>query len=96
MLIKCSDASQIFPGLVLTDPDDLYQYVKRHEGAGKFYCDICNIVSHVKRSNVRNHVETKHFPTAFLYSCDFCEATFSSKTAMQTHKRGKHTSLMKS
>merc|ERR1712098_418613 len=81
-------------GAILTDPDDLYQFVKREGENGKFYCDICHLFFHVKRSNARNHVENRHFPTYFLYNCDYCSETFHSKTKMQSHRHKSHVSAL--
>ena len=74
-----------------SDPDELYQFVKREgDTVGKFYCALCHRYSHVKRSNVRDHVESKHFQGSFLYHCDLCPETFSTKVSVQKHRHRKH------
>ena len=71
----------------ITDPDELYQFIRRDAENGKFFCTICNLMGHPKRSNVRNHIECKHFKDAFIYSCDLCSYTSNTKDALQRHRR---------
>ena len=74
----------------ITDPNELTKFLIRDEVDGKFYCSICNLFSHVKRSCVRNHVEAKHFPNTFTYDCPICAMTFNNKTSLNNHKANKH------
>ena len=65
-------------------PGDLDQFISRVEQG--YGCHICGTFSHASRSNVRNHVESKHFPNVFVYNCDVCQKTLNSKQALQQHK----------
>ena len=79
------------PGLELTDPRQLLEYVKKDESeGGKFYCTLCLGFSNATRGCVRNHVESKHFKGNFIYSCDLCLETFTTRTILNNHKSRKH------
>jgi len=65
-------------------PEDLDQFISRVELG--YNCDICAAFSHASRSNVRNHVESKHFPRSFVYNCDVCRKQCNSRQALQQHK----------
>jgi len=65
-------------------PEDLDQFISRVELG--YNCDICAAFSHVSRSNVRNHVESKHFPNTFVYNCNVCGKQCNSRQALQQHK----------
>jgi len=71
-------------------PDDLYYYCVREDGDAKWKCSICDQFKHVGRNNVRNHVESKHFPTQFTYYCEYCEKTCHTKRALEVHNSEKH------
>ena len=65
---------------------DLNNYIEKiSDGAniGKFQCNICGYVASVY--NVKRHVESKHFPGVFEYSCDQCEENFNTKSKLQNH-----------
>ena len=80
----------MFVGLELTDPEQLFDFVKRDSSEGRYYCSLCLTFSHVTKTCVRNHVESKHFDSSFLYSCDMCQESFSNKTSLNNHKSRKH------
>ena len=84
--IKCL----IVLGQPLSDPEDLKKYLIKDHDDGKYYCTICNAFSDVKITNAKNHVESKHFPGLFLYTCDVCNETFLTKTNLNNHKARKH------
>jgi len=71
-------------------PDDLYQFCSKPDGETKWKCNICWQFSHRGRNNVRNHVESKHFPNQFEYHCDYCEKTCHTKKGLEVHTSEKH------
>ena len=74
----------------MQDPEDLYQFVAHQlEGKG-YYCTICS-KSRPKRTEVRNHVESIHFPDSFCYQCNTCVKDFRSKNALKVHNATVHT-----
>ena len=61
---------------------------KEPEDVG-YRCVICFGFRKRSRSDVRNHIESKHFPNTFSYTC-FCEAKFGTNTALTRHKQRFH------
>ena len=76
-------------GSTISTPEQLYEFIDRDENIGKYFCSICNNFFHQSKSNVRNHVEAKHFPSIFEYKCDLCDATFSTHQSVLSHKSKK-------
>jgi len=77
-------------GLVLVEhPDDLYKFCLRGEAWDKWTCSICYKYSG-RRNNARNHVESKHYPKTFQYSCEKCDKIYNTKCALQVHNAVKH------
>jgi len=84
-------------GISVTDPRDLLQFVVKDasscvvsDSRPKYVCSLCYKFSHQGKTNVRNHVESKHFPGQFVYDCEQCQMTFPSKSAVQLHKSRIH------
>ena len=84
------DCPCFISGQSLQDPSDLLQFVRRDQADKKFYCTLCENFSHIVKTHARNHVESKHYPNAFSYSCDQCEETFTTKTNLNAHRTRKH------
>ena len=87
--------NSVIIGLVLggeiTNPQDLDQYIViRDDSLKKYSCGVCNNFCHQSRSNVRNHMESKHFAGYFSYSCDICLKVMGTNKAMQIHKSTYH------
>ena len=83
--------NSVIIGLVLggeiTNPQDLDQYIViRDDSLKKYSCGVCNNFCHQSRSNVRNHMESKHFAGYFSYSCDICLKVMGTNKAMEIHK----------
>jgi len=74
----------------IQDPSDLLQFVRKDPSDQKFYCSLCENFSHKVISHARNHVESKHYPDFFTYSCDQCGDTFTTKTNLNAHRTRKH------
>jgi len=83
-------------GLSFQDPSELLQYVERDTSdtsRTKYVCTICKNFFHQGKNNVRNHVESKHFPNSFVYKCDLCDKSVPSKASLQMHKHKAHRPL---
>ena len=81
-------------GAKLNDPEQLMEYVVRDPESGKYYCVMCNNFSHLSKSNVRNHVESIHFPDTFSYSCSLCASTFKTRQELYRHRSQNHRNVM--
>ena len=68
-------------------------HVKKDETSNLYFCDICRQFSNRGAANVRNHVEAKHLPNMFTYSCEICHMTFGKKTALYNHRKNTHRKL---
>ena len=73
---------------ILSDPSELDNFVIRTL-MGQFTCSICMRFRHQARANVKNHVESKHFPNSFTYTCDLCGNITHTKQAHQNHRSKK-------
>ena len=68
----------------ITCPEDFQKFIHRDQN-GKYGCTLCSHnVSSLK--DVKNHVESKHFPNTFSYSCPLCDKIFGTNSAYTTHK----------
>jgi len=69
---------------VITKPEDFDSFISLNEH-GIPRCGVCYMFSHSAKSNVRNHIESKHFPNTFTYTCPVCAKTLTSKKSLQNH-----------
>jgi len=68
----------------IRSPADFDRFLGMNE-AGLPSCTICCAFAHSAKSNVRNHIEAKHFPNTFTYNCPKCARQLASKKALQNH-----------
>ena len=67
----------------LRSPEDFNNFVLTTERGPT--CAICHNFSHHSKTNVKRHIESKHFPNSFLYSCPNCGTNKKTKTALDLH-----------
>ena len=72
----------------LTSPEDFKKFIHRDDNGP--VCGICFQFSNRSVTNVRNHIESKHFPNFFTYNCKHCDMKFGTNTAMEIHTRRTH------
>ena len=72
----------------ITNPQDLDQYILTSED-GSYYCGICHQAMR-DRSNIKRHIESKHFPNVFSYQCPECPHVVGTKRALQRHRERIH------
>ena len=76
------------PGVSFTDPEELFQFVRKYEAADsgqyKWSCSICH-KRFISRIAVRNHCESIHFPGMFKYNCEICHKEMTSKSSLNYH-----------
>ena len=68
------------------------QYMEKsmlEDGKWNYKCTQCGKQAR-DRTNMRNHIESTHFPGHFSYNCNYCEKTFTSKNALCTHVTRMH------
>jgi len=77
-------------GYMFQDPSELLQFVQKDPSDPLYHCVLCTKFSHKTSYCVRNHVEAQHFPNMFVYPCDQCDLTFSTKSNFTMHRSRKH------
>ena len=65
---------------------DLDTYLERG-GGGMISCKLCSIYRNRTVTNVRMHIESKHFPGLFAYTCSMCSREFNTTLAYTRHKK---------
>jgi len=71
------------------DPSELMIYVMPSDDQSHV-CGICYLFKHASRNCVRNHVEAKHYPDSFLYTCHICGHNLKSKNCLNVHVSRNH------
>jgi hypothetical protein len=74
------------------DPGELHQFVGREESSGLHHCTICTKTAATRR-DVRNHVESIHFPDSFVYDCEYCDKKMKTKKQRDWHMGKEHKGL---
>ena len=72
--------------------EDFDQFVTLNEVGLKF-CGICLAYSTRKQADLRDHIESKHFPNAFSYTCQECGMVMNTNKAYKNHKFKKHRNI---
>ena len=67
----------------ISSPEDFKKYILKDDGGP--HCGICKQFYNRSITNVKNHIESKHFPNSFLYSCNMCFINVNSKKALERH-----------
>lgn len=55
----------------------------------QFICTLCQKV-HNQKPHAQNHVESKHFPDKFVYTCKYCGDTFNGRNKYYVHMSKYH------
>ena len=71
--------------LGLSSPDDLKKYML--SGVEAHTCSICQNFSHKSKYTLQNHIESKHFPNTFVYTCTKCDKNVFTREALICHKK---------
>lgn len=72
----------VHPGV--SSLEDFDQYIRK-DGPYNI-CNICACMKNKSITNVRCHIESKHFPGTFTYTCEFCGKDCFSKTSYRDHR----------
>jgi len=80
--IAATDGNKGLPQL--QSHDEFKNFVAK-DGNGSHFCVICNAFKHKSCSNVVNHIESRHFPNSFVYSCKYCEKQFNARNSLNVH-----------
>ena len=56
-------------------------------GVDALTCSICQNFSHKSKYTLQNHIESKHFPNTFVYTCPKCQKNVYTREALICHKK---------
>ena len=74
------EAEENLDNYIIRDPNDNRNLL----------CNICRKVGHGSRSNVRKHIESKHFPGRYQYPCPDCNVVVYTRIALEVHRSTYH------
>jgi len=70
------------------DPmEQLKKYIVKRGDGPERECGICYQYSNKSSTNVRNHIESKHFPGMMSYQCEYCKKICKTKQSLDTHRQ---------
>ena len=76
--------------LISDDPKSVLKQYSAYNTITKLYeCTICEKSCSYK-GNLMNHIESIHFPNAFVYSCKYCGKQFHNKNTLSIHLTRRH------
>ena len=68
--------------------EDLVKFAVKDEASSRIFCTICRIFSHAcSKSNVVDHIESKHFNGAFSHFCKECGKYCKTRNALKGHRK---------
>ena len=74
----------------LPDRSFMNQYVDKDPSGKGFRCALCAEQGEVFKNkgsyHILNHIESRHFPNTFVYSCDTCDKIMPTAKAHARHK----------
>lgn len=69
---------------------DFDKYIDKEPSDVGYYCNICEQYRKRARCDVRNHIESRHFPNSFVYNCPVCGKEFNTHQAFAKHQSRDH------
>ena len=81
---------------MITSAADFDKFIEKEPEDQGYFCSICFAFRKRGKADVRNHVESKHFPNTFTYKCDECGWVVGTNTALKRHMQRVHISCSKS
>ena len=64
------------------------KYAVKDETSSRIFCTICRIFSHAcSKSNVVDHIESKHFNGVFFHFCQTCGKYCKTRNALKGHRK---------
>jgi len=91
-LHQCEGPNDVDLGIKsFLDLDKYISEVGQGEDAGKykFKCTLCGQLS-LRKFDLRKHLESKHFPGMFEYTCDDCDMKFETTQKFYHHRTQAH------
>jgi len=70
--------------------EDFDKFMEKEPETSGYYCKICQMYRKRGKADVRNHIESKHFPNTFTYSCEMCSYVVGTNKALSRHVQNVH------
>ena len=70
--------------------EEFEQFVEKEIDHNGYFCIICQVFRKRSKPEVMRHVESRHFPNTFSYSCSQCGAVLGTQTALTRHIQRTH------
>jgi len=87
------DTSMMDPNMAGADGNKdrvvLEEYIEKNSQTGMFICRSCG-KENKKKTNLKNHIESVHFPGQFVYYCRVCNNAFNGKNSLSVHMSVAH------
>ena len=87
--MKEYDQTELISGMI-TSAEDFDNFIEKEPEDQGYFCSICFSFRKRGKADVRNHVESKHFPNTFDYNCNVCGLTVGTNTALKRHMQRVH------
>ena len=73
-------------------PEDLDKFILKElrDTGHHYFCGICYQFANKSITNVKSHLESKHFPNTFQYDCTYCDKHFGTRGALHKHVSRMH------
>jgi len=75
----------------ISNVEDFDKYMDKEPETSGYYCNICQMYRKRGKADVRNHIESKHFPNSFTYNCHLCSYVVGTNKALSRHVQNVHT-----
>jgi hypothetical protein len=67
--------------------EDFDQFIARDPADLQRCCTLCGVFRNRSVTNVRMHVEARHFPGIFRYTCPTCGRVLAHRIAFRSHSK---------
>ena len=75
---------------MISSIEDFEEYISKEPDGVKYYCSICEKFRKRGRSDVKDHIESIHFPNSFSYQCQYCDHVVGTNKALTRHVQRLH------
>jgi len=74
----------------ITSLEDFDKFMEKEPETSGYFCSICQLYRKRGKADVRNHIESKHFPNSFTYNCHICSLVVGTNKALSRHVQNAH------
>jgi len=74
----------------ISSVEDFDKFMEKEPETSGYFCNICQMYRKRGKADVRNHIESKHFPNSFSYNCHICSYVVGTNKALSRHVQNAH------